>query len=69
MKRSDMLKIMEDCIILGRIYELSSRETVEKMLYIMEDHGMLPPEVRQDFSDRSTNDLAFISEWEPEGEK
>lgn len=66
MKRSEMLNIMEDCVVLGRIYELNSRDTVDSMLRAMELHGMLPPHTIITGSKDEMEGHIQNCQWEPE---
>ena len=69
MKRSKMIQLLTDRIILSHVFLKHDPKKAGKiMLEAIEKAGMLPPLVKQDFLDSDNQDYAFMSEWEPEDE-
>lgn len=63
MKRSEMVKILEDAINSGLYQDYQfSTESVSNILEILEKAGMKPPEVIDN------GYVVMLDEWEPEDE-
>lgn len=67
MKRSEMLEHIAGALKVERAYPyMDDKKRADKLLRVIENHGMLPPPYYDYFYDDAPECDGMIPEWEPE---